>query len=32
MTARVATDLAKCAGEVFRKDLSCTSLEAAMEL
>lgn len=32
MTARVATDLAKCAGEVFRKDVSCTSLEAAMKL
>lgn len=32
ITARVATDLAKCAGEVFRKDVSCTSLEAAMEL
>ncbi|ASV39769.1 hypothetical protein CI807_27365 [Pseudomonas sp. NS1(2017)] len=29
---RVANDLAKCAGEVFRRELSCTSLEAAMEL
>lgn len=30
--ARVADDLAKCAGEVFLRDLSCTSLEAAMGL
>lgn len=29
---RVADDLAKCAGEVFRREMSCTSLEAAMEL
>lgn len=31
-TARVAGDLAKCASEVFRRDISCTSLEAAMAL
>ncbi|MHC9165594.1 hypothetical protein [Pseudomonas aeruginosa] len=31
-TARVADDLAKCAGEVFRRDISCTSLDAAMAL
>ncbi|QGW79966.1 hypothetical protein GPJ81_11325 [Pseudomonas alkylphenolica] len=30
--ARVADDLAKCAGEVFRREISCTSLEAAMKL
>lgn len=30
--ARVADDLAKSAGEVFRRDISCTSLEAAMAL
>ena len=29
---RVANDLAKCAGEIFRRELSCTSFEAAMEL
>ncbi len=29
---RVANDLAKCAGEVFRREVSCTSFEAAMEL
>ena len=30
--ARVADDLTKCAGEVFGREMSCTSLEAAMEL
>lgn len=29
---RVANDLAKCACEVFRREVSCTSLEAAMAL
>lgn len=30
--SRVADDLAKCAGEVFRRDISCAELEAAMGL
>lgn len=32
ITARVATDLTKLASEIFRKDISCISLEAAMGL
>ncbi|TBW07813.1 hypothetical protein E0E50_15870 [Azotobacter chroococcum subsp. isscasi] len=32
VAARVATDLARYAGEIFRQDISCTTLEAAMGL